>query len=386
MRRAERLPYCGTCKTLGARYGQRTRALLNHDSVFLAELLLHFGGDPQWDYAYRSFNCLTLPKTNTSVPLPLEYAAAVTVLLARHHIADQQADTSQMRWRIAASMLSPAWRRAAARLRTWRFPIDTVEAVLGTQRAREAAAESLEDVAEPTATATALVFSHGACMIGRSDLVDSMHRLGHRFGYLVYLLDAFEDLEKDRRCGQFNPLLAFPQTPLREEILAATAELESLLPPAFAVRLRNNVEERLGLRFRVLRHHCVSASRPRWRQAADTARSIRSREQARGLKAAAILASAAGIAFLFPHQARQAESWRQCMGAALNVMAIAATFSASPPPPPVPPPLPAGMRKPRTGFSWCCCDGGCCDGCDCGDCGCCDSCDCGSCCSSCDCG
>ena len=43
MKRAERLPYCGSCKTIGAMYGQRARLLLNHDMVFLAELLISFG-------------------------------------------------------------------------------------------------------------------------------------------------------------------------------------------------------------------------------------------------------------------------------------------------------------------------------------------------------
>jgi uncharacterized protein DUF5685 len=34
-----RFHYCGTCKTMGRLYGQRSRILLNHDAVFLAELL-----------------------------------------------------------------------------------------------------------------------------------------------------------------------------------------------------------------------------------------------------------------------------------------------------------------------------------------------------------
>jgi hypothetical protein len=34
-----RLHYCGTCKTMGPLYGQKSRFLLNHDAVFLSELL-----------------------------------------------------------------------------------------------------------------------------------------------------------------------------------------------------------------------------------------------------------------------------------------------------------------------------------------------------------
>ena len=88
MRRAQRLPYCGTCKTLGSLYGQRSRLLLNHDTVFLAELLMEQSGQPEWGRAYRSFNCLTLPKSEGAMPLALQFAATAAVAIAHFHIAD----------------------------------------------------------------------------------------------------------------------------------------------------------------------------------------------------------------------------------------------------------------------------------------------------------
>ncbi|HEU0176708.1 MAG TPA: DUF5685 family protein [Blastocatellia bacterium] len=54
-------------------------------------------------------------------------------------------------------------------------------------------------------------FAHGARAVGRPeapDVVDAMRRLGYDFGKLVYLLDAFEDYEKDWREGEFNALRA----------------------------------------------------------------------------------------------------------------------------------------------------------------------------------
>lgn len=45
MKRGPRLPYCGTCKTLGALYGQQARLLLNHNVAFLATRWV-FGGTP----------------------------------------------------------------------------------------------------------------------------------------------------------------------------------------------------------------------------------------------------------------------------------------------------------------------------------------------------
>ncbi|MGH9764653.1 MAG: DUF5685 family protein, partial [Blastocatellia bacterium] len=79
-----RLHYCGTCKTIGRMYGQKSRFLLNHDTVFLAELLSTLSGDSErmqsWNSAYQSYNCLSLPRQDDDIPLPLEIAATATLV------------------------------------------------------------------------------------------------------------------------------------------------------------------------------------------------------------------------------------------------------------------------------------------------------------------
>src|SRR5260370_23752688 len=185
MRRAQRLPYCGTCKTRSSLNGQRSRLIPNHDWVFLAELLMEQSGQPEWSRAYRSFNCLTLPKSEEAMPLALQFAATAAVTIAHFHIADHQVDSGLLRWRLAARYFSPTYRRAAARLRDWNFPLDEMIGILATQTAREARAESFVHVAEPTATATAMIFAHGARLVGREDLAANMYRLGHPFWSLV---------------------------------------------------------------------------------------------------------------------------------------------------------------------------------------------------------
>lgn len=400
MKRPPRLPYCGTCKTMGERYGQSTRMLLNHDTVFLAELLLEYGKVPEWSSAYHSFNCLSKPK-DADIPVALDFAAAATIVLTHYRVEDHRMDSGKRRWRFASRMLSPSYLKASARLRKWDFPMDALARTLQTQAEREAHPQSLAHVAEPTAEATAMFFENGARVAGRIDLSEMMRRVGHRFGFLIYALDAWEDKARDEKRGDFNPLLSIPGVDAKAEILAAAADVEREIPRAIAMRLRANVEERLGMRPRVLMHRCKKSMRERWKDAVALARAIRQRE------GALIFAAGCVAAFLVPHHMRSADSLKHGLGLAMNLMALGAVLSSA-----IPPPPPSGGGAPsggghgayrpnvaipsggRSGSSCgccgntckCCCIGdccaeGCCDACgSCGECGsCCD------CCSGCDC-
>src|SRR5215471_14316430 len=122
-----RFHYCGTCKTMGRLYGQRSRLLLNHDTVFLAELLTLLSDEsPQWkaDKAYLSYNCLSLPRSVDDRPLALQLAAAANILLPEFKFADRIKDGGLVRLRFVQRFFSGGFRRAAALLRRLNFPVD----------------------------------------------------------------------------------------------------------------------------------------------------------------------------------------------------------------------------------------------------------------------
>ena len=96
-----RLNYCGTCKTIGSLYGQTSRLLLNHDTVFLAEILSALSGETlsDWQKSYQSFNCLSMPKGE--MPVSLQFAATTNVILTEFKLADHIADEGKRRYRLA---------------------------------------------------------------------------------------------------------------------------------------------------------------------------------------------------------------------------------------------------------------------------------------------
>jgi hypothetical protein len=185
---------------------------------------------------------------------------------------------------------------------------------------------------------------------------------------MAYVLDAWEDRERDRKSGDFNALLAFPEVDGRAKILALVESLEKDLSPLLAVRLRANVEERLGMRIRVLHGACRQSAKTRWASAVAFARSMKERERAGLLKGVAVLATVSVLAFLAPHHIRSAESWRHSFGLTMNMMAVGAIFANVP--------IPGTPGTPGSkGGCWSSCGDCCCSSCDCGDC-----CECGSCC------
>ncbi len=391
-----RLHYCGTCKTMGKTYGQASRMLLNHDTVYLAEVLTALDPKPiEWDAPFRSFNCFALPEKES--PAALRFAAAATVALAEYKLRDQVEDSRQSpklrMWRMAKRWWSPRFRRAVRELQSLGFDAAALDRALTSQQQIEyTATASLEDLAKPTATAVSLFFAHGASIVGRRELGPQMAEFGASLGTLVYLLDAFEDQARDTRNREFNALSSLGLT--RQD---AIAELDRLVAraietlrgidlgpsAAFASRLRANLDPRLG---RSLTGVCCapsSAPKPRWTWTArwgaawDRAESL-----AEGRKWP-VLAAVAVSVFVFPEHAKSAESAGECMSLGANLMALGSIFAVA-----------IGRKKKIAaaagavaagdaaasgGGGWgCgnCCSSSVCDGCDC-------CCDCGDCCSSC---
>lgn len=300
-----RLQYCGTCKTLGSLYGQKTRLLLNHDTVFLGEVLSALGDDgepPRWDAHFVSRSCLSLPAKDAPIPPSLSFAAAATVVLAEAKLADRVADSEQARWRLGQRFYSRSFDEASRWLRDRGFPLDEVRTALAGQGDREervragrredSSAGSLAYLAEPTALATGLFFEHGARFAGRTEAAEFLRSLGRAFGALVYHLDALEDYERDARTGEFNAyravlgggaaLSAEDSVSIRQRIWSMGVEvchlIEELPIPAerrdlFAARLRTNLSARLGLSPKQAACSCLSSLQDAKQPAADAGRS-----------------------------------------------------------------------------------------------------------------
>lgn len=268
-----RLHYCGTCKTMGRLYGQKSRVLLNHDAVFLGELLTALAPDPaSFSKAYVSRNCMAIPAV-ADLPWALQYAATANVALADLKLQDKVADSRSVLARAASRAYRSPFRRAAAKLAGWSFPTEELTGLTAMQAAREREMPpTIERLSEPTARATRLIFSYGVRKMGAgADVVSAMEDLGYVFGEVAYLVDAIKDRDEDAEKGEFNALAATGTTPDEATALLKAKQAEMIaalkaLPiddkqkAVFIGRLRSNLSPILMGRIR------STSSRPRRRQ------------------------------------------------------------------------------------------------------------------------
>lgn len=191
--------YCGLCRSLRRRHGFIGQMTLNYDMTMVVLLLT---GLYDTETKENKFRCMVHPLGRHTARQNRfsDYAADMNVLLAYEKAMDDVADENK----ITARFLSTALRPKAKRVRS-RYP-----------RQAEVITENLRLLAEAERRGETDLDLLAGCfgrimetvVLWREDYLSAdLRRFGFFLGKFIYLLDAFDDLEKDEKNGSFNPLL-----------------------------------------------------------------------------------------------------------------------------------------------------------------------------------
>lgn len=215
---------CGLCLTLRDRQGQPARALTNTDAVALAVLV--------------NAQSLAPVATRTAGPCPLRgmrtatvvssgndgvrLAATASMTLAAAKAQDRRVErenglgaagvvhrsVDRATARLAPSLLRRAQRdtEMANRIDLRRMVRDLADQGRDERAAR--VGDPVLSVTGPSAAAAGRIFAASAGLAGRPQNEPDLRAAGEAFGTLAHLLDAVEDLDRDRSSGAFNPILA----------------------------------------------------------------------------------------------------------------------------------------------------------------------------------
>ncbi len=195
--------YCGLCHTLKSRYGRKGQMLLNYDMTFLSILLTGLYEPAEEE---RKGRCIPHPAvSHKEIESEItEYAADMTVLLAYQKAVDDWHDDHSHPKRALACMLYKDYKKIRSR-----YPrqAKTLErCVRELSEAERAGNTDVDYVAGLTGQFLAEMF------VWKDDIwQEDLRQLGFFLGKFIYLVDAFDDMEADRKAGSYNLFLKFQE-------------------------------------------------------------------------------------------------------------------------------------------------------------------------------
>lgn len=197
--------YCGLCRTLGNRHGQLSRLTLTYDMTFLILLLTSLYESQTQESQKR---CLLHPGSRhlTLQNEFTEYAADMNILLTYYNLQDDWTDEKKLSSLTMAATLKKSCTEIANH-----YPAQAAAVKQYMERlaaCEKAQITELDTAAGYTGEMLGEIF---ACR--DDEWAASLRKIGFYLGKLIYLYDAFEDLEKDKKSGNYNPLLSCQMSP-----------------------------------------------------------------------------------------------------------------------------------------------------------------------------
>lgn len=191
--------YCGVCQDLKSSCGQISRMTLTYDMTFLAILLTALY-EKKPDREIHRCGVHGGAKRMCYRNEYTAYAADMNVLLVYHNLMDDWIDEKKAGSYAAARALRGAYRRTADRYPGKTHAIRTYLKEL--HRTEESNAADLDLASGLTGTLMKEIFTY------RDDhWAKDLGEVGFYMGKYIYLRDAYDDVEKDRKSGNYNPFL-----------------------------------------------------------------------------------------------------------------------------------------------------------------------------------
>ena len=189
--------YCGLCHRLKERHGNLGRMTLNYDTTFLVMLLSDLYDTKDEEKCTR---CIAHPvkkhcsRTNSIT----DYCADMCILLTYFKCLDDWNDEKKFGKRVLAKLLE---RKCKNVENHYPHKVSFVQSKLNELASIESReARHIDEAARVFGELMAEIFVYKD-----DQWKDDLYKIGFYLGKFIYLLDAYEDLEKDLEEGAYNP-------------------------------------------------------------------------------------------------------------------------------------------------------------------------------------
>lgn len=205
--------YCGLCKVLKEKYGNVGQMTLTYDMTFLVILLNSLY---EKELQEGSSRCKTHPVKKQQMRWNeiTEYGADMNLLLSYYHLLDDWQDERKPGSLAGVHILG---RRVKKTAEKYPGQCRAIQRELKALRKYEDAdSQDLDAVSGCFGRLMEVLFLY------RRDMWEKdLRRLGFFLGKFIYIMDAYEDLEKDKKEGSYNPLRSLCEKPDYEERCAS---------------------------------------------------------------------------------------------------------------------------------------------------------------------
>ncbi len=204
--------YCGLCKGIGKTCGQKARFVLNYDLTFLSVLLHNL---QNVDVKVEKQRCVVHQIKKRPIALVdelTETIAYLNVILAYHKLNDDVIDNGK--GRLKRSFFSSAYKKAKKN----QPEIDKIvknryEELLKLEREN---CDSMDIVADPFGNMMQDIVS----VILKENVTEEIKELAYYLGKWIYLIDALDDFNKDKKKKNFNVFInLYPTTTNKEQLI-----------------------------------------------------------------------------------------------------------------------------------------------------------------------
>lgn len=246
--------YCGLCQSLKKEYGKLGQFTLTYDMTFLVILLT---GLYEPAIEQHMFRCMAHPvkKKQSFENQYSRYAADMNILLSYQKMLDDAKDEKKLSKRFLTFVLKGKYKLAKKK-----YPEKAERMEYLLQALNEAEQQREQNVDVPSGLfgeLTASMFRYQ-----EDEWADDLSRMGFYLGKFIYILDAYDDIEKDIKSGSYNPLIEMSKRPDFEEtirqililLMADCAKAFERLPIVQNVDiLRNVIYSGVWCRYNVIR-------------------------------------------------------------------------------------------------------------------------------------
>ncbi|MDD3172527.1 MAG: DUF5685 family protein [Herbinix sp.] len=191
--------YCGLCKTLKSKYGQFGQMTLSYDMTFLIILLTSLY---ESDTVREKNRCVVHPirKHDTLCNEITEYVADMNIALTYHHLLDDWQDEKNIAGFAGAKVLKKDYKKISMK-----YPRQCNEISESLKRLQECEKNKETDIDTVSRCFGELM---SELFTYRQDRWEKrLRRIGFYLGKFIYILDAYDDIEKDLKHNSYNPLL-----------------------------------------------------------------------------------------------------------------------------------------------------------------------------------